>query len=192
MIITGGFTPEDVTSFPVYAFDMTSTHKITDSTSSEGQWFFLGSANQQQNNTLWPAGRAGHMSAISSSGDLYVFGGIAYREGKPFTEENDVWKAALTPATFSTYSLTWEKISINSTKTFIPRAEAAGGIWKASADSDEYLIIYGGLTISYYESLNNNDTIASEKTLDDLWAVHLNSGVLEKWFPSSDAASFST
>lgn len=192
MIITGGFTHEDVTSFPVYAFDMTSTHNITDSTPSEGQWYSLGSANQNQNNTLWPTGMAGHISAISSSGDLYVFGGITYREGKPYTEESDVWKAALTPATFSTYSLTWEKIIINSTKNFIPRGEAAGGFWKASADSDEYLIIYGGLAISYYESLKNNDTIASENTLDDLWAFHLKSGVLENWYSSSDATPFST
>lgn len=171
MIISGGFTDDDRTTFPVYAFDMTAAQNNGSSIADNALWHYLGSSssNTNDNATLWPTGRVGHISAVSSNNDLYVYGGSTYSKGKFHMADQYLWKATIT-IPFS--PLQWEKIPLLH-DNFPSRGETAGGLWKASL-KDEYFIIYGGLSDTQQEL---------QQTLGDIWAFHLTNRTLEQWFP---------
>mmetsp|Transcript_22714 Transcript_22714/g.32545 ORF Transcript_22714/g.32545 Transcript_22714/m.32545 type:complete len:101 (-) Transcript_22714:942-1244(-) len=97
MVVTGGFTDYERSTFPVYAYDMTLTHNFSTPTATTttttakvadqgGKWYVFHNTNNgtttNNNNSTWPSGRAGHVSAVSSTGDLYIFGGSTYHKGK--------------------------------------------------------------------------------------------------------------
>ncbi len=181
MIISGGFTDEDRTSFPVYAFDMTAANNNSNNNSDTTTtlWYNLGSSssnnNDDDNVTSWPTARVGHISAVSSTNDLYLFGGSTYYKGKFHMADQYLWKATLNPPfSSSSSSLQWQKLPLLN-DNFPSRGETAGGIWKATP-SDEYFIIYGGLS----------DTQQQQQTLGDVWAFHLTNHTLEQWFPRNN------
>jgi len=171
MIISGGFTDDDRTTFPVYAFDMTAAQNSSSSSTDSTLWYYLGSSpsNTNDSTAIWPTGRVGHVSAVSSNNDLYVYGGSTYSKGKFHMADQYLWKATITTP-FS--PLQWEKIPLLH-DNFPSRGETAGGIWKASL-KDEYFIIYGGLSDTQQQL---------QQTLGDVWAFHLTNHTLEQWFP---------
>ena len=93
MIVTGGFTDNDWNTFPVWAYDMTSS-----TTSDNGFWFELTPPDLSSSHKLnelchsnvtqtgvenalpcAPASRVGHISMVRE-GSLYVFGGLQYND----------------------------------------------------------------------------------------------------------------
>jgi len=122
MIISGGFTDDDWTTFPVWAYDMTNSDPMNYFSSSSDQggtfsnggnyymssslkspWMELSSKEMKDNTNdtddddaeKGPRGRIGHVTSVSD-GYLYVFGGLLYKNDAYFVEESPyIWRAKI-------------------------------------------------------------------------------------------------
>jgi len=108
MIVSGGFTDEDWSTFPVWAYDITESR-----TTGKGTWIPLqlippshhkkgsypsdseSDENDYDEDTIGPTARVGHMSVVND-GYLYVFGGLMFKEGVFFPDsEFVIWRTKI-------------------------------------------------------------------------------------------------
>jgi len=91
MVVSGGFSDDDWSTFPVWAFDMSDDSQPAEFYSYK--WYNLGDGSSESDGG--PEARVGHMSAIHE-GHLYVFGGLLYDHSNFFLEKGPfVWKAKI-------------------------------------------------------------------------------------------------
>lgn len=89
MIVSGGFSDDDWSTFPVWALDMSGDSQPAEFRDSY-KWVNLGGSTDNG-----PEARVGHMSAIHE-GQLYVFGGLLYNHANFFFENGAfVWRARI-------------------------------------------------------------------------------------------------
>lgn len=89
MVVSGGFSDDDWSAFPVWALDMSGDSQPAEFRESY-KWFNLGGSTDNG-----PEARVGHMSAIHE-GHLYVFGGLLYDHANFFLENGAfVWRARI-------------------------------------------------------------------------------------------------
>lgn len=142
MVVSGGFSDDDWSAFPVWAFDMSGDSQPAEFRESY-KWFNLGGSTDNG-----PEARVGHMSTIHE-GHLYVFGGLLYDHANFFLENGAfVWRARiddqLPPSAKSNKevddkqegngSLEWERLI---PKIIDPRTESIGDKPTLAIDEDE-------------------------------------------------------
>ena len=89
MVVSGGFSDDDWSEFPVWALDMSGDSQAAEFRDSY-KWINLGGSTDNG-----PEARVGHMSAIHE-GHLFVFGGLLYDHANFFLENGAfVWRARI-------------------------------------------------------------------------------------------------
>ena len=88
-VVSGGFSDDDWSTFPVWAFDMSGDSQPAEFRDSY-KWINLGGSKGNG-----PEARVGHMSAIHE-GHLYIFGGLLYDHANFFLEKGAfVWRTRI-------------------------------------------------------------------------------------------------
>jgi len=186
MIISGGFTAKDWTTFPVWSYDITDAvlkgggkwKQMNDVMIKEActESHEIDNSKDLNDGDSWsnavncpPQSRYGHMSLVLND-YLYVFGGLLYyQQTGVFGMEDEPYIYRLNMSGPSSWQRivarveappSAEFLDVESENFVINRGEMRGGYW----EEEDKMVIYGGLHVIDYNL--HNDILRQEEVLN--------------------------